>query len=321
MDVSDILPQAVDEVKKFYDHNPHGVVIIRWATATGKSKLSLLLAEYFPLEVVSADSRQIFRYMDIWTDKVSKEVRTELPHHQIDIVNPDQLYTAGQRRNATETIIADIQERQKYPFIVGGTWLYIDTIYKNFLMAEVEPDFALREKWYKEDEDEPGILWKMLHHVDPIEAARHHPNSTRYIVRALEIYEKTWLTKTDTVKEQAVKRPLLMLGLWREKDDSNRRINKRIKEMLQSGLIKEVEGLLKKWYTLEHQSMNGIGYKETALYLQWVYNKEKLEEELKRNTHYFAKKQRTWFRRYILDGNAQPKDNVTYKVFMLSEEL
>ena len=319
MEVADIVTDVRKDIEQFYESNPEGAVVIWWATATGKSKLSILLAEYFPLEVISADSRQIFRCMDIGTDKVSPEVRAEIPHHQIDIVDPDQLYTAGQWRNATEILISDIIERKKIPFIVWGTGLYIDTIYKNFSMPEVEPDFALREKWYAEEEKEQWVLRKKLHAVDPEEATKHHPNSMRYIVRALEIYEKTWVTKTDTAKELPVKQPLLMIGLWRDKDDSNRRINSRIKEMLKTWLVEEVQSLLDKWYTLEHQAMNGIGYKETVLYLEGKYNKEKLEEEIKRNTHYFAKKQRTWFRRYILDANAQPKDNVTYKLYQLSD--
>lgn len=319
MEVTDILPQVTKDIEAFYESNPEGVVIIRWATATGKSKLSLLLSEHFPLEVISADSRQIFRDMNIWTDKVSQEIMDKIPHHQIDIVDPDGFYTAGSWRTDTERIIDEILARGKKPFIVWGTGLYIDMIYKNFSMPEVEPDFPLREKRYAEEEAEPGILWKKLNAVDPEEAMKHHPNSSRYIVRALEIFEKTGITKTESAKEQPVKRPLFMIGLWRDKDDSNRRINARIKEMMKSGLLEEVQSLLDKWYTLEHQSMNGIGYKETVLFLQWKYDKDKREEELKRNTHYFAKKQRTWFRRYILDANAMPKLNVIYKLYQLSE--
>ena len=129
--------------------------------------------------------------MDIGTDKVSLEARSKIPHHQIDIVNPDERYTAGQWKVDAENIIAEIQGRGKLPLVVGGTGLYIDTIYKNFLMPEVQPDFPLREKWYAMEEKEPGILRKKLYAIDPDEANRHHPNSSRYIVRALEIFEKT----------------------------------------------------------------------------------------------------------------------------------
>lgn len=124
--------------------------------------------------------------------------------------------------------------------------MYIDMIYKNFDMPDIEADMPLREQWYKEEEKEPGILRKRLHAVDPEEASRHHPNSVRYIVRALEIFEKTGTTKTDLAAEAPVKWPILMIGLRREKDDSNRRINARIKEMLKGGLIEEVQSLLDK---------------------------------------------------------------------------
>lgn len=119
MEVSDILPQAIEEITQFRTQNPNGVVVIRGATATGKSKLSVLLAEHFPLEVISSDSRQIFRYMDIGTDKVSKEIRENIPHHQIDIIDPDQRYTAGQWKTDTMKIIAEIHERGNIPCIVG----------------------------------------------------------------------------------------------------------------------------------------------------------------------------------------------------------
>lgn len=113
-------------------------------------------------------------------------------------------------------------------------------------MPEVEPDFPLREQWYEQEKKQPGSLRKKLNAIDPEEAAKHHPNSTRYIVRALEIFEKTGITKTASAQEQPVEYPLLMIGLRREKDDTNRRINARIKEMLKTGLIEEVEQLLNK---------------------------------------------------------------------------
>ncbi len=114
-------------------------------------------------------------------------------------------------------------------------------IYKNFEMPDIEADMPLRDKWSAEEEKEPGILRKRLQEIDPEEANKHHPNSTRYIIRALEIYEKTGKTKTSLANEMPVKQPLLMIGLWREKDDSNKRINCRIKEMLQTGLLEEVQ--------------------------------------------------------------------------------
>jgi tRNA dimethylallyltransferase len=142
-------------------------------------------------EIISADSRQIYQHMDIGTDKVSKEVRQQIPHHMIDVVTPDQTYTAGQRKAAVEQLIPEIQGRCNIPLVVGGTGLYIDMLYKNFSMPEVAPDPVRREQMMQQEEKSPGWLFTELQQVDPDEAMKHHPHSTRYILRALEIYTKT----------------------------------------------------------------------------------------------------------------------------------
>lgn len=309
--------QANSIVQKFINSDPNGVVIIRWATATGKTGLSVKLSELLPIEVISSDSRQVYKYMDIGTDKVSKTIQDHLPHHLIDIVTPDQSFTAGEWKQKTGELIPQIQSRRNIPFIVGWTWLYIDTIYKNFEMPTVAPQEEWREKKMKEEEQSPGTLFALLQAVDPEEAQKHHPNSLRYVLRALEIYEFSGRTKSDWSKQQPVQRPLLMLWLWREKDETNRLINARIKEMFKEWLVDEVQRLLDQWYSPDLQSMQGIGYKEIVWYLQGEYDLERAEELLKRNTHHLAKKQRTRFRRYIAEGKAQPKDNVTYEVFSL----
>ncbi len=249
MEVQDIVQEARQEIESFRKKHPDGVVIIRWATATGKSKLSVLLSEYFDIEVISADSRQIFRYMNIWTDKISSDIIQRIPHHQIDIVDPDQTYTSWQRKNDVYKLIPEIQARKRLPMIVGGTGLYIDTVYKNFSMPDVQPDMQLRDELFAKEEKEPGILHRELMKVDPEEASKLHPKSTRYIVRALEIYYKSGKTKTDSFISQPPQWPLLMLGLRRDKEDTNLRINARIKEMIAGGLVEEVQGLLKQWYS------------------------------------------------------------------------
>ncbi len=331
----------IQDIQEFLKKYPLGIVILRWATATGKSAMSVEIARTLPCEIISSDSRQFFRWMDIWTDKVSQIIRDEIPHHQIDMIDPDQFYTAWQWKQDIIKLIPQIQSRWKTPLIVGGTWLYVDTLYKNYSVPEVGADFDLRAKWDMMEIQEPWILRKKLHAIDPTEAKKHHPNSTRYIIRALEIYEKTGLTKTDAAKEQPVQRPILLLGLWRERDDSNIRIAKRVGEMLQWWLIEEVKWLLEKGYTAELQAMQGIGYKEVVTYLEslssrakwngdersqekglgtrdqgWM-TKEKLQELITIHTQQYAKRQRTWFKRYIKDAEENPKENVVYKVYYL----
>ena len=317
MDFSAILDDAKNTITTFKDKNPDWVVVIWWATATGKSRLSVELSEFFDMEVISSDSRQIFRKMDIWTDKISAEIRAKIPHHQIDIVNPDQTYTAWEWKEDVDKEVDDILSRWKFPFIVWWTGLYIDTIYKNFSMPECAPDYKLREELEKKEAVEPWYVHKELTKVDPEEASKLHPNSTRYIIRALEIFYKTGKTKTEGYIQQPVRHPLLMLWLWRDKESTNQLINARIKEMFKAGLVDEVDWLLKEGYSPSLQSMQGIWYKEVVRYLQWEYNYDKMEELLKRDTHHLAKKQRTWFRRYIAEGIQTPKTWVSYKVWEL----
>lgn len=317
MDFSSILEDAKKTINSFKENNPDWVVVIWWATATWKSRLSVELSQFFPMEVISSDSRQIFRKMDIWTDKISSEIRAKIPHHQIDIVDPDQTYTAWEWKDDSEKIIDDILVRWKFPFIVWWTWLYIDTIYRNYSMPECSPHYDLRAELEEKEKKNPGILHQELMKVDPEEAAKLHPNSIRYIIRALEIFYVTWKTKTEGYIQQPVRHPLLMLWLWRDKETTNQLINARIKEMFKMWLVDEVDALLKEWYSPSLQSMQWIWYKEVVRYLQWEYNYEKMEEYLKRDTHHLAKKQRTWFRRYIAEGIQTPKAWVSYKVWEL----
>lgn len=317
MEIDDILLEAKSCCLRFLDKNSDWTIIIRWATATWKSKLSLLLSDFFPTEIISADSRQIFRWMDIWTDKVPLVYRERIPHHQIDIVNPDETYTAWQWKFDVENEVENIILRKKVPIIVWWTWLYIDTIYKNFQMPECAPNYEYRNELQKEEDSKPGYVYKLLQEIDPEEASKLHPNATRYIIRALEIYHETWKTKTELFLHQPVKHPLLMIWLWREKDETNMRINARIKEMIKSWLVDEVKWLLDKWYSPSLQSMQGIWYKEVIWYIQGEYWYDEMEELLKKNTHYLAKKQRTRFRRYIAEWVQSPRENVEYIVYHL----
>ena len=317
MDVVDILADVKDRCNVFFEKNKDWTIIIWWATATWKSKLSLLLSDFFDIEIISADSRQIFRWMDIWTDKVPLLWREKIPHHQIDIVDPDQTYTAWQRKFDVENQVEDILWSWKLPVIVGGTGLYIDTIYKNFQMPECPPNYEYRDELQKKEDNEPWYVFKLLMKTDPKEANKLHPNATRYIIRALEIFHETWKTKTELFLHQPVRHPLLMLWLWRDKDEGNMLINSRIKDMLKIWLIDEVKWLLDKWYSPSLQSMQWIGYKEVIGYIKWEYGYDDMEEKLRKNTHYLAKKQRTWFRRYIAEWIQMPRDDVEYEVFYL----
>ena len=304
-------------IQDFMAKNPNWIVIIRWATATGKSRLSVELSKFFNVEIISSDSRQIFKEMNIWTDKVSQEILDKIPHHQINIIWPEESYTAWQWQKDVKRQIKEIQSRWNLPMIVWWTGLYIDTIYKNFQMPEIWPDFEFRKKMFDLEEKNPWFLHKELEKIDPDEAKKIHPKSTRYLVRALEIFHSSGKTKTESFLEKEVDQPILMMWIWREKDETNELINARIKEMIKSGLVAEVRGLLDRRYSPTLQSMQGIWYKEVVWYLQWQYDINEMENLLQQNTQRLAKRQRTWFRRYISDEKENPKKNVTYKVWYL----
>lgn len=314
MKFDDIVLWSRELIQDFIVKNPNWIVIIRWATATWKSRLSIELSKFFDVEIISSDSRQIFKEMNIGTDKVSQEILDKVPHHQIDIVNPDESYTAWQRQKDAKRQIKEIQSRWKLPMIVWWTGLYIDTIYKNFQMPEIWPDFNFRKSMFEKEEKEPWFLYQELQKVDPDEAKKIHPKSTRYLVRALEIFHSSGKTKTESFLEKEVDQPTLMIWIRREKEETNDLINARIKEMIKSWLVDEVKWLLDKWYSPDLQSMQWIWYKEVVWYIQWKYDIQEMEYQLQLNTQRLAKRQRTRFRRYINDSQNNPKKNVTYKV-------
>jgi tRNA dimethylallyltransferase len=203
---------------------------------------------------------------------------------------------------------------------VWWTWLYIDTIYKNFSMPEIPPQRDLRWKYQQLEDQQPWILRQKLYKIDPQEAQKHHPNSTRYIIRALEIFDYTKKKKSELIQQLPVRHPLLMIGLRREKEDTNRRINNRIDHMIAQWLKQEVEQLINQGFHRTTQSLQTIGYKETIDYIDGIITKNERTERIKINTHQFAKRQRTRFKRYIHDANNNPKHNVTYNNFLLSDD-
>lgn len=314
-----ILSWLYNTINSLKEQYPDLIVIIYWPTATGKSWLSLRLADFFSknnqwIEIISADSRQVYKYMDIGTDKISLEDRNKIPHYWIDIINPDWEYTAHQRQSDTKQRISEIQSRKNIPFIVGGTGLYIDTLYKNFsLPPNIKANWERRDQLEKLNEEQPWYARNLLNTFDPQTAAEFHPKNIRYIIRAIEMYEQTGIPKSILVKENPVSNPILMLSLTRDIDTANKLIYKRVEEMITNWLIQEVESLLSKWYSTDLQSMNGIGYRQTV---EWLRNnnndKQELIETIWLASVQYAKRQRTRFRRYEKDFHESPKERVMY---------
>jgi tRNA dimethylallyltransferase len=276
------------------------LLVLVGPTAVGKTKMSLSIAHQFNCEIISGDSMQIYRYMDIGTAKLPERQREGIPHHMIDIVDPDEPFSAADFQQMANTLIADIHRRGRLPFVVGGTGLYVEALCYGFeFTPSAGGDAAFREEM-KEYAARNGAqaLHDRLREVDPQTAERLHPNDQRRIIRALEIFRISGRPMSDWLARQAKVSPyrLCLIGLSMERELLYRRIEQRVDEMIREGLVDEVQRLLDLGYSADLTSMQGLGYKEIVGYLRGEYSLEEAVQLLKRNTRRFAKRQLSWFR-------------------------
>lgn len=270
-------------------------------TASGKSRLAAELALKYSGEVVSADSMQIYREMDIGTAKVTPEETLGVPHHLIDFADPSQTFSVADYVRLAGACIREIHGRGKLPVLAGGTGLYVRTLLRGTKLSEGEEDPVLREELRRKAEREGGeTLLEELRGFDPQSADRIHPNNIPRLIRAIEIYRTTGRTMTqqieDSQKEPAPYRSL-MLGLtFSDRSKLYERINQRVDLMFEAGLLEEAERILR---IPEEKStaMQAIGYKELAPYFAGKISLEEAKENIKRETRRYAKRQLTWFRR------------------------
>ncbi len=274
------------------------LVVITGPTAVGKTDVGIDVALAVGGEVVSADSMMVYRGMDIGTAKPTPAERRGVPHHLIDVAEPDEEFTVARYQELAEAAIADIHRRGRVPLLVGGTGLYIRAVVDQYRFpAPADPRLRRR---LQEDARRFGSarLHRHLMAVDPDTAGRLHPNDARRIVRALEVYYQTgkpfsWFRKQPRGGE---KYRLVMFGLTLRREKLYRRIEERVDRLIAAGLVEEVRGLLERGYGPELVSMKGLGYKEIADYLLGQTTLEEAVNILKRNTRRFAKRQFTWFR-------------------------
>lgn len=276
------------------------VVVVLGPTATGKSQLGIELAREFDGEIVSADSMQVYRLMDIGTAKPPLSIREEIPHHMMDILWPDEPFSAGEFRRLGRQKIEEILKGGKVPIVVGGTGLYIKALTEG-LLEGLEGDRGLREELHRQAEvlGSRG-LWERLREVDPEGAMEIHPNDLYRVIRALEIYHLTGRPPSALRREHAFgDRPyhLLKIGLIRPREELYRRIDERVEGMIKGGLVEEVKGLLERGYGPDLPSMKAIGYREIVAYLRGEMTLEEAVRLMKRNTRRLAKRQLTWFKR------------------------
>lgn len=278
------------------------LLVLIGPTAVGKTRISLEIAQRFQCEIISGDSMQVYKGMDIGTAKATKEERSVVPHHLIDIREPDEPFSASEFKTLAEEAIKDIHERGKLPFLVGGTGLYVESLCYDYDFSPVDEDATFRKEMQTLVEKHGNIfLHEQLRQIDPESAERIHPNDTRRIIRALEVYEvsgKTWSDHLRAQQQKKEKSPydLCLIGLTMEREMLYRRIEERIDQMIEAGLVAEVQRLLDRGISAESVAMQGLGYKEIIGYLHGEYTLEEAIQLLKRNTRRFAKRQWSWFR-------------------------
>lgn len=275
------------------------VVVIVGPTAVGKTKTGIELAKAFDGEIVSGDSVQVYRGMDIGSAKVTKEEAEGIPHHLIDICDPDDAMSVAMFQQLARAAIDDIYARGKLPIIVGGTGLYIRSILYDYEFVERPVDEALRAELERFAEVEGReALHQRLVQLDPERAATIHPNNVRRVVRALEVTMQGDTQTTDSAPSEHYDYRLFVLHADRE--ILYDRINQRVDAMMEAGLVEEVERLLAQGYR-DTQAMRAIGYKEMIPFIDGNISKEKATDLLKQHTRQFAKRQLTWFR-HQFDG-------------------
>lgn len=278
------------------------ILVVTGPTATGKTALSVELAKKLGGEIVSADSMQIYRGMDIGTAKVTKAEMQNIPHHMIDIADPSEDYSVSRYVEEADAAVRGVLSRGRLPIVAGGTNLYIDSLIAGLDFAEKAEDAALRESLNKQYDDMGGEA--MLEHLrgfDPERAAKLHPADKRRIVRAVEIYILTGETITRH-DEETKKRPkrydAVKIALtFADRAVLYDRINARVDKMVSDGLFDEVKGLLDSGLSPESTSMQAIGYKEPAAYFRGEMSRDEAIELIKLSSRRYAKRQLTWLRR------------------------
>ena len=276
------------------------VIVICGPTASGKTALSIELAKKINGEIVSADSMQIYKDMDIGTAKTTHEEMQGIKHYLQDFVEPDKRYSVADYKVDAEKAIEEILSKGKTPIVVGGTGLYVDSLIYGIEYQEIKFD----EKYRKELEDialEKGLetLYKKAQEIDPEAMKKISCNDKKRIIRVLEIYKATGKTKTEQEiesRKKEVKYDYKVFTIDWEREKLYERINKRVDIMIENGLIEEVENLLKKYKEFP-TAMQGLGYKEVVEYLNGYLTKEEMIDKIKQETRRYAKRQITWFRK------------------------
>ena len=277
------------------------ILVVAGPTAAGKTAVSIAMAKRYGGEVVSCDSMQLYKYMDIGSAKPTAEEMDGVPHHMVGVIDPREPFSVAVYQEMAKAVIADIASRGKLPVICGGTGLYL-----NALLYEMDFGPSRRDDTYRReleafaDKEGNEALHARLESVDPAAAARIHPNNRKRVIRALEAAELDGkpLDAFESVRRKSDSYHARMLGITWDRPTLYQRIDDRVDQMLADGLVEEVRGLMDMGFTSDDIAMKGIGYKELLDCFAGLYPMEEAVRLIKRNTRHYAKRQLTWFKRY-----------------------
>jgi tRNA dimethylallyltransferase len=280
---------------KYFKMKP--LVAIVGPTATGKSSLAICLAQDFGGEVISADSRQVYRHMNIGTAKPSTDELSTVPHHLIDIIKPDEEFSLAQYQRLAYQAIEDIQSREKLPILAGGSGLYVWAVLEGWGIPEIPPDPEFRRQLEKRAADgEVEELYRELVEIDPTAAQRIDKRNIRRLVRALEVSRNAGTPFSKLQSREAPPFDILIIGLTAERTELYRRIDSRVDIMIEKGLVEEVKKLVALGYGLDLPAMSGIGYRQIGMYLRGEITLEDTTRKMKTETHRLVRRQYNWFR-------------------------
>ena len=306
-----------DETSSSFVLRPSSLVVIIGPTAAGKTALSIDLAEEVGGEIVSADSRQIYRGMDIGTAKVTAEERARVPHHLLDVVTPDQVLSLAEYQALAYAAIAEIHARGRLPFLVGGTGQYIQAVVEGWSIPAVAPHPELRaELEAKASAEGAEALHGWLAALDPVAAARIDYRNVRRVIRALEVCLVTGQPITELQRKNPPPFDILQIGVTRPRPELYARIDERVDQMMATGLLDEVRNLDAAGYAWELPAMTGLGYRQIGEYLRAEVSLEEAIARIKQGTRRFVQQQYNWFRltdpaiRWVDPGVAQASDLV-----------
>lgn len=305
------------------------LVVLLGPTASGKSRIAVPVAKRFGTEVLTADSRQVYRGMDLGTDKPTMEERQGVPHRLIDLVDPDEPFNTGWFRRVALAEIARLLATKRLPLMVGGTGLYIRTLVRGLCPAPQGDPQVRAELKALANERGRESLYARLGLVDPDAAARLHPNDEAKVIRALEVHQLTGQPISVTQQQHGFHDApfsTLLIGLHRPKEALYRRIEERIDWQLAHGMVEETRSLLDRGYGRHLGAMKGLGYRQVATYLAGECDYDEMVRRFKRDTRRFAKRQMTWFRaepgiRWLPVDEEEPLERTVDRVVLLIEHF